>query len=84
MKDVRIIEIKESVFADNNHQAELLREDLKDKGVFLLNLMSSPGSGKTTLLNTIGGLDKIKSGKINDDYFMICSTVSTILYLYIY
>lgn len=59
MKDVRIIEIKESVFADNNHQADILRKDLKEKGVFLLNLMSSPGSGKTTLLKgTIEALKK--------------------------
>ena len=59
MKDVRIIEIKESVFADNDHQADILRKDLKEKGVFLLNLMSSPGSGKTTLLKgTIEALKK--------------------------
>ena len=50
MKDVRIIEIKESVFADNDRQADQLRADLKGKGVYLLNLMSSPGSGKTTTL----------------------------------
>lgn len=50
MKDVRIIEIKESVFADNDRQADQLRADLKEKGVYLLNLMSSPGSGKTTTL----------------------------------
>ena len=69
MKDVRIIEIKESVFADNNHQAELLREDLKDKGVFLLNLMSSPGSGKTTLLKgTIEALkEKMRIGVMEAD-----------------
>ena len=53
MKDVRIIEIKESVFADNDRQAEALRSSLKEKGVFLLNLMSSPGSGKTTTLTGI-------------------------------
>lgn len=47
---VRVIEIKKSVFADNNKDADALRADLKDKGVFLLNLMSSPGSGKTTTL----------------------------------
>ena len=50
MKDVRVIEIKESVFADNDRQADALRQELRDKGVFLLNLMSSPGSGKTTTL----------------------------------
>ena len=53
----KVIEIKASVFADNNRQAEALRRGLKEQGVFLLNLMSSPGSGKTTLLrSTIGAL----------------------------
>ncbi|WP_167956200.1 hydrogenase nickel incorporation protein HypB [Anaerosporobacter faecicola] len=50
MKDVRVLEIKQSVFADNDKQADQLRAELKEKGVFLLNLMSSPGSGKTTTL----------------------------------
>jgi len=47
---VKVIDIKESVFADNDRQAEILRQEMKKKGVFLLNLMSSPGSGKTTTL----------------------------------
>ena len=42
MKDVKILEIKQSVFADNDRQADMLRRELKEKGVFLLNLMSSP------------------------------------------
>lgn len=50
MKDFKVLEIKTSVFADNNIQAEKLREELKEKKVFLLNLMSSPGAGKTTTL----------------------------------
>ncbi len=50
MEDFKVLEIKTSVFADNNIQAEKLREELKDKKVFLLNLMSSPGAGKTTTL----------------------------------
>ena len=50
MEKVRILEIKESVFADNDRQADQLRTRLKEKGVFLMNLMSSPGSGKTTTL----------------------------------
>lgn len=41
MKDVRVIEVKKSVFESNDERAALLRKDLKDKGVFLLNLMSS-------------------------------------------
>ncbi|HKL86615.1 MAG TPA: hydrogenase nickel incorporation protein HypB [Treponemataceae bacterium] len=52
--EFRILEIKESVFANNDQQAEILRADLKKQKVFLLNLMSSPGSGKTsTLVKTI-------------------------------
>lgn len=50
MSDVRVLEIKQSVFADNDRQADALRRELKEKKVFLLNLMSSPGSGKTTTL----------------------------------
>lgn len=49
-QEVKVIEIKKSIFADNNADADNLRKELKDKGVFLLNLMSSPGSGKTTML----------------------------------
>ncbi len=57
MKEVRILEIKQSVFAENDREAEELRAELKEKGVFLLNLMSSPGAGKTTtLMKTIEAL----------------------------
>ncbi|MCI9335883.1 MAG: hydrogenase nickel incorporation protein HypB [Lachnospiraceae bacterium] len=57
MKKVRILEIRQSVFADNDRQAGELRAELKEKGVFLLNLMSSPGAGKTTtLMKTIEAL----------------------------
>ena len=44
----KIIEVKESVFADNDREAARLRVQLKRDRTFLLNLMSSPGSGKTT------------------------------------
>ncbi len=69
MREVRVLEIKQSVFADNDRQAELLRQDLKAKGVFLLNLMSSPGSGKTTtLLRTVEALhDTLKIGIMEAD-----------------
>ena len=69
MKEVRILEIKQSVFADNDRQAELLRKELKEKKIFLLNLMSSPGSGKTTtLMRTIELLkDKRKIGVMEAD-----------------
>ena len=57
MDNIKIIEIKKSVFADNDIEANELRDELQKKGVFLLNLMSSPGSGKTTtLIKTINAL----------------------------
>lgn len=57
MDNVRVIEVKRSIFEDNDRDADALRAELKERGVFLLNLMSSPGSGKTTtLIKTIGAL----------------------------
>lgn len=50
MAEYRILEIKQSVFADNDKEADKVRAELKEKGIYLLNLMSSPGSGKTTTL----------------------------------
>ena len=50
MGDFRILEVKQSVFADNDRRANELRQRLREKKLFLLNLMSSPGAGKTTLL----------------------------------
>ena len=47
----KVIEVKQSIFEDNNKDADLLRQECKEKGVFLLNIMSSPGSGKTTTLS---------------------------------
>ena len=61
MEDVRIIEVKQSVFEDNNRDAEALRTQLKGEKTFLLNLMSSPGSGKTT---TLLALAKELEGKV--------------------
>ena len=59
MEEVKIIEIKKSIFEDNDRDANALRDELRKKGVFLLNLMSSPGSGKTTtLIQTINALKK--------------------------
>ena len=58
MDPVKVIEIKKSVFADNDADAEKLRKELKERGIYLLNLMSSPGAGKTTTL--IGLLHRIK------------------------
>ena len=69
MDTVRVIEIKKSVFADNDRDAEALRAELRGKGVFLLNLMSSPGSGKTTtLIRTINLLkDRIRIAVMEAD-----------------
>ena len=53
METVRILEVKQSVFANNDAQADKLRAELKEKGIYLLNLMSSPGSGKTTTLTRL-------------------------------
>jgi hydrogenase nickel incorporation protein HypB len=58
MDEVKVIEIKKSVFAENEKDADALRQELKSKGIFLLNLMSSPGSGKTTTLIQL--INKIK------------------------
>ena len=49
-KEVRIVELKESVLADNDRDADDLRKELREKGIFLVNLMSSPGAGKTSTL----------------------------------
>ena len=58
MGDLKIIEIKQSIFADNDADAQRLRDGLKQEKTFLLNLMSSPGSGKTTTL--LRTLEKLK------------------------
>lgn len=69
MAEVRVIEVKENILADNDKEAEILRQKLKSKKTFLMNLMSSPGSGKTTtLLRTVEALkDKIKIGIMEAD-----------------
>ncbi len=69
MDTFKVMEIKQSVFEDNDRQAALLREDLKKEKTFLLNLMSSPGSGKTTtVLRTIEALkDEMSIGVLEAD-----------------
>ena len=69
MEKFRVLEIKQSVFADNDKRAEELRTELKEKKVFLLNLKSTPGSGKTTTLSrTIEQLkDEMKIGVMEAD-----------------
>lgn len=69
MSDIRVIEVKENILADNDKEAQVLRDKLKSKKTFLMNLMSSPGSGKTTtLLRTVESLkDRIKIGVMEAD-----------------
>ena len=69
MDEVKVIEIKKSVFAENDKDADALRKELKDRGVYLLNLMSSPGSGKTTtLIRTINLLkDRLRIAVMEAD-----------------
>jgi len=69
MDEVKIIEIKKSIFADNDKDAAELRKELKNKGVYLLNLMSSPGAGKTTTLIRLINLikDKIRVAVMEAD-----------------
>ncbi|MEA4847614.1 MAG: GTP-binding protein, partial [Clostridiaceae bacterium] len=69
MEKYRVLEIKESIFKDNDARAETLRQELKSKKLFLLNLMSSPGSGKTsTLKHTIAALkDELRIGVMEAD-----------------
>jgi hydrogenase nickel incorporation protein HypB len=50
MTDVTLINIKEEILSENRELAQQLRASLRDRGVFLMNLMSSPGSGKTSLI----------------------------------
>ena len=69
MNSFRVLEIKQSVFEDNDRDADLLRDELKKDKTFLLNLMSSPGSGKTTtVIRTIEALkDEMKIGVLEAD-----------------
>ena len=69
MEQVRILEVKQSVFANNDAQADKLRAELKEKGIYLLNLMSSPGSGKTTTLTRLIKLlkDELRIGVMEAD-----------------
>ncbi len=69
MKEYKVIEVKRSIFEDNDADAKKLREELKAEGTFLLNLMSSPGAGKTTTLKrTIAMLkDELKMGVMEAD-----------------
>lgn len=69
MEEYKVIEIKRSVFENNDREADRVRAELKKQRTFLLNLMSSPGSGKTTTLKaTIARLkDELKMGVMEAD-----------------
>ena len=69
MESYRVLEIKKSVFENNDREADRLRAELKKDRTFLLNLMSSPGSGKTTTLHaTIAALkDAFRIGVMEAD-----------------
>ena len=69
MDKVKVIEVKQSVFADNNAEADRIRRELREKKTFLINLMSSPGAGKTTtLVRTIHDLkDELRIGIMEAD-----------------
>lgn len=69
MDEFKVIEIKRSVFENNDKEADRIRARLKSEKTFLLNLMSSPGAGKTTTLkSTIARLkDDLKIGVMEAD-----------------
>ena len=69
MDKVKVIEVKQSVFADNNAEADRIRRELREKKTFLINLMSSPGAGKTTtLVRTIRDLkEELRIGIMEAD-----------------
>lgn len=69
MDDFKIIEIKQSIFEDNDREADKLRDELRKQKTFLMNLMSSPGAGKTTtLMRTISSLkDDLRIGVMEAD-----------------
>ena len=69
MGEVRVIEIKESVFADNDREAAAIRERMSRQGTLFLNIMSSPGSGKTTFLTRLIPLlkEEMRIGEMDVD-----------------
>ena len=71
MPELKIIEIKQSIFADNDADAERLREQLKQEKTFLLNLMSSPGSGKTSVLMRTIDLLKAEMGQFSHGFLRV-------------
>lgn len=76
MEEIKLIDVRENILADNEHQAEAIRAGLAQKNVFMLNLMASPGAGKTSLIiQTLRLLrEKLRMAVIEGD---IESTVDT-------
>ena len=69
MAEVRVIKLNESVYSQNDNQAEETRRMLNDKKVFFVNIMSSPGSGKTTMLSRLINMikDDVRIGEMDVD-----------------
>lgn len=59
METIKVLKVKQSVLANNDSRASELRKELREKGIFMINVMSSPGSGKTTLLVNL--INRLKS-----------------------
>ena len=72
MDNVKILEVKQSIFASNDEQAAQLRQSLKEKKIFLLNLMSAPGSGKTT---TAGKLARLLTREMQKKVLLVAGDV---------
>ena len=70
--DYRIVEVKEDILQANDLRADSLRKELKDKGIFMINVMASPGSGKTTLLTNL--INRLK-GKYNISFRTISKNI---------
>ena len=67
MAGIKLIEVKQSIFEQNNYTADELRAYLKEKGVYMINLMASPGAGKTTTLRAVSGILDFEQGEIYID-----------------
>ena len=69
MAEVKVIEVNESVFADNVREAALIREKMSKQGTLFLNVMSAPGSGKTTFLTALIGMlkEEMRIGEMDVD-----------------
>lgn len=69
MAEVRVIEVHENIFSENEKEADLIRQRMKDNGTLFINVMSSPGSGKTTMLTTLINMlkDEINIGEMDVD-----------------